>query len=57
MLLLRNKSPAVEQSARKLGNLPLQTGKAADMSELQTHHCTNQDSEPGSFAVWPNKKC
>jgi len=40
MLLLRNKSPAAEQSARKLGNLPLQTGKAADMSELQTHQCT-----------------
>jgi len=30
----------VEESARKFRNLPLQTGKAADMRELQTHHCT-----------------
>jgi len=26
-------------SACKFRNLPLHTGKAADMSELQTHHC------------------
>jgi len=29
--------------------LPLQTGKAADMSELQTHHL---DSEPVFCALW-----
>jgi len=26
--------------SRTSGDLTLQTGKAADMSELQTHHCT-----------------
>ena len=38
---------AVEQFARKFRNLPLQTGKAAGMSELQTHHCTS----PGQW-IW-----
>jgi len=38
-VIVTQQSPAVEQSARKFRNLPLQTGKAADMSELQTHHC------------------
>jgi len=33
-------SPTEERSARKFRDLPLQTGKAADMSELQTLHCT-----------------
>jgi len=40
MLLLRKLSPTVEQSVRKFRNLPLETGKVADMSELQTHHYT-----------------
>jgi len=39
-VIVTQQSPTAEQSARKLGNLPLQTGKAADISELQTHHCT-----------------
>ena len=32
---------------RKFRNLPLQTGKAADMGERQTHHCTT----PGQW-IW-----
>jgi len=40
-VIVTQKSPTVEQSAcNKFRNLTLQTGKAADMSELQTHHCT-----------------
>jgi len=37
----------MKQYARKFRNLPLQTGKTADMSELQTHHCTT----PGKW-MW-----
>jgi len=48
MFLLRNKSPTVEQSARKFRNLLLYTGKAADMSEMQTHHCTT----PGQWTCF-----
>jgi len=33
-------------------NLPLQTGKAADMSELQVITAQHQDSELGSCALW-----
>jgi len=39
-VIVTQQNPAIEQSARKFRNLPLQTGKAADMGELQTHHCT-----------------
>jgi len=37
MLSLPNKA---EQSAFKFRNLSQQIGKAGDMSELETHHCT-----------------
>jgi len=42
MLLLRNevKLESALHSARKFRNLPLETSKAGDMSELQTHHFT-----------------
>ena len=39
-VIVTQQNPAVEQSTRKFRNLPQQTGKAADMSELQTHHRT-----------------
>jgi len=40
MLLLQNKVQLWKQSACKFRNLHLQTCKATDVSELQTHHCT-----------------
>ena len=40
--------PTAEQIACKVRNLPLQTGKAAAMSELQTHPCTT----PGQWTLF-----